>query len=134
MHSKVRYLLLFSLLFLAGMRDPFQPPEDSCAVGQLARWRYQGMVSGGMETGILRDGQQRWHRVKRDERLPPGWRVSKMDQQQLTVDVGDLCEPTQWTWQREGTYKSDVKDTAVTAGAQPAPVGRRAKTRHPGGG
>ena len=134
MRSKVRYLILFSLLFLTGMRDPFQPPEDSCAVGQLARWRYQGMVSGSMETGILRDGQQRWHRVKRDERLPPGWRVSKMDQQQLTVDVGDLCEPTQWTWQREGTKKSEDKDRAVTGGTQPAPVGRDAKTGHPAGG
>ena len=51
-----------------------------------------------------------------------------------TVDVGDMCEPKRWTWQREGTKKSEDKDRAVTGGTQPAPVGRDAKTGHPAGG
>ncbi|ENA0611474.1 DUF2531 family protein [Enterobacter bugandensis] len=127
-------LILCSLLFLTGMRDPFQPPEDSCAVGQLTQWRYRGMVNGSAETGFLQDAQQRWHRVKRDERLSPGWRVSAMDKQELTVDVGDTCEPTRWTWQREGTKERENKDTAVADGTEPAAASRRAKAGHPRGG
>lgn len=134
MRSKIRGLILCSLLVLTGMRDPFQPPEDNCAVGEFAQWRYQGMVSGNTDTGILRDGQQRWHRVKRGERLAPGWRVNGMDLHQLTVNVGERCELKQWTWQREGTKKSDVKDSAVTDDIQPTSVGRPSQARHSRGG
>lgn len=31
---------------LTGMRDPFRPPDDPCAIGELAQWRYRGMVGG----------------------------------------------------------------------------------------
>ena len=122
MRSKARLLILLSPLFLTGMRDPFSVPEERCAAGQLSQWRYQGVVSGS------------WHRVNTQVRLPTGWRVSAIDKQQLTVDVGDMCEPKRWTWQREGTKKSEDKDRAVTGGTQPAPVGRDAKTSHPAGG
>lgn len=133
MRTELR-LILCSLLFLTGMRDPFQPPEDSCSVGQLAQWRYQGMASGSADTGFLLDAQKRWHRVKKNERLSPGWRVSAMDKQELTVDVGDMCEPTRWTWQREGTKASENKDTAVADDTEPAAVSRRAQAGYPRGG
>jgi hypothetical protein len=34
------------VLLLTGMRDPFRPPDDPCAIGELAQWRYRGMVAG----------------------------------------------------------------------------------------
>ncbi|VAC15489.1 outer membrane porin HofQ [Enterobacter hormaechei] len=128
MRSKARLLILLSPLFLTGMRDPFSVPEERCAAGQLSQWRYQGVVSGSRDIGLMQDGQKRWYRVKTQMLLPTGWRVSVIDKQQLTVDVGDMCEPKRWTWQREGTKKSEDKDRAVTGGTQPAPVGRDAKT------
>ncbi|MBE4854803.1 DUF2531 family protein [Enterobacter cloacae complex sp. P40RS] len=134
MPGKARVLILLSLLFLTGMRDPFSAPEDLCAAGQLGQWRYRGVISGSSDIGLMQDGQKRWHRVKRQMRLTPGWRVSAIDKQQLTVGVGERCEPQQWTWQREGTKKSEDKDIAAADGAQPAPVGRRAKAGHPAGG
>lgn len=134
MRGKARLLILLSPFFLTGMRDPFSVPHESCAAGQLSQWRYLGIVSGGMDIGLMQDGQKRWHRVKTQMRLPPGWRVSAIDKQQLTVDVGDMCEPKRWTWQREGTKKSEDKDIAVADGTQPTPVGRHAKTGHPAGG
>ncbi|AUP76222.1 hypothetical protein CWS02_02200 [Enterobacter sp. EA-1] len=33
-------------LLLSGMRDPFQPPRDTCLTGQLASWRFHGVVAG----------------------------------------------------------------------------------------
>lgn len=134
MRNKMRYLVLCPLLFLTGMRDPFQPPEDLCAAGQLAQWRYHGMVKGNTGTGILQDGKKRWHRVSVDERVAVGWRVTAMDEHELTVDVGEKCEPKQWTWQREGTKKSEDKDSAVVDGAQSSRVGRRTQADHPRGG
>lgn len=108
MRSKTRLLILLSPLFLTGMRDPFSVPEERCAAGQLSQWRYQGVVSGSRDIGLMQDGQNRWHRVKTQMRLPPGWRVSAIDTQQLTVDVGEMCEPKRWTWQREGTKKVKI--------------------------
>ena len=35
--------------------------------------------------------------------------MSAIDRQQLTVDVGDMCEPKRWTWQREGTKKVKIR-------------------------
>ncbi|MDS0114513.1 HofP DNA utilization family protein, partial [Enterobacter hormaechei subsp. steigerwaltii] len=99
MRSKARLLILLSPLFLTGMRDPFSVPEERCAAGQLSQWRYQGVVSGSRDIGLMQDGQKHWHRVKTQVRLPTGWRVSAIDKQQLTVDVGDMCEPKRWTWQ-----------------------------------
>ncbi len=109
MPGKARVLILLSLLFLTGMRDPFFAPEDLCAAGQLGQWRYRGVISGSSDISLMQDGQKRWHRVKRQMRLTPGWRVSAIDKQQLTVDVGERCEPQQWTWQREGTKKVKIR-------------------------
>lgn len=109
MRSKARLVILLSPLFLTGMRDPFSVPEERCAAGQLSQWRYQGIVSGSRDIGLMQDGQKRWHRVKTQMRLPTGWRVSAIDRQQLTVDVGDMCEPKRWTWQREGTKKVKIR-------------------------
>lgn len=109
MRSKARLLILLSPLFLTGMRDPFSVPEERCAAGQLSQWRYQGVVSGSRDIGLMQDGQKLWHRVKTQMLLPTGWQVSAIDKQQLTVDVGDMCEPKRWTWQREGTKKVKIR-------------------------
>ncbi|HDR2755730.1 MULTISPECIES: HofP DNA utilization family protein [Enterobacter] len=132
MQSNVRFLLLCSLLLLTGMRDPFHPPEDRCAVGQLALWRYQGIVSGISSIGILQDGQKRWHRVREDDRLSVGWRVIAMDEKELVIALGDACEPKQWQWQREGTGKNENQDNALADDTQPSGVGGHPKAGHSG--
>ena len=118
MRNSARYLLVCSALLLTGMRDPFHPPDDPCAIGELAQWHYHGMVRGSLVVGILQDGQKRWHRLKTEERLSVGWRVMAMNETELVVDVGAACEPEQWTWQREGTKKHENKDSAIVAGVQ----------------
>jgi hypothetical protein len=101
-------LLVCSVLLLTGMRDPFRPPDDPCAIGELAQWRYRGMVRTAA-IGILQDGQKRWHRLKMHERFPAGWRITAINETELVIDVGDTCEPGQWTWQREGTDKMNLR-------------------------
>ena len=130
MRNSLRYLLLCSVLLLTGMRDPFHPPDDPCAVGELTQWHYRGMVGG---VGLLQDGKQRWYRLHLEERLPAGWRVSAMNETQLVVDVGETCEPAQWTWQREGTKKYEFKDNAAVTDDRHS-AGRRTEAGHAGGG
>ncbi|MFT4290839.1 HofP DNA utilization family protein [Enterobacter sp.] len=132
MRSNVRFLLLCSLLMLTGMRDPFHPPEDRCAVRQLAQWRYLGVVSGISSIGILQDGQKRWHRVRADDRLPVGWRVIAIDEKELVIVLGDACEPKQWQWQREGTGKNENQDNALADDTQPSGVGEHPKAGQSG--
>ncbi|PTM33658.1 DUF2531 domain-containing protein [Enterobacter cloacae] len=134
MRNSVRCLLVCSVLTLTGMRDPFRPPDDPCSRGQLVQWHYRGMVAGHETVGILQDGQKRWYRLKTQQRFPVGWQVKAINESALVVDVGDTCEPGQWTWQREGTIKNELKDNAVAAGVLPTAVGHRTKTRHAGGG
>lgn len=130
MHSNLRLLILCSVLALTGMRDPFQPPEDRCATGQLAQWRYQGAIN---QVGLLQDGQKRWHRVKAGDALPTGWQVVSVNEKELIVALDKACEPTQWRWQREGT-KNENRDNAFTDDAQQPGLGRSAKAGHAGGG
>ncbi|HDR2845365.1 HofP DNA utilization family protein [Enterobacter sichuanensis] len=134
MRNSTRYWLVCSVLLLTGMRDPFRPPDDPCATGELTQWRYRGMVGGREAIGILQDGQKRWHRLKMDERFPAGWQITAITESELVVEVGDTCEPVQWTWQREGIEKNEFTDNAVAADVQPSAVGRRAKAGHAGGG
>ncbi|HBH7067187.1 TPA: DUF2531 family protein [Enterobacter cloacae] len=134
MRNSARSLLVCSVLLLTGMRDPFRPPDDPCAIGELAQWHYRGMVGGRQAIGILQDGQKRWYRLKAHERFPAGWQITAINESELVVDVGDTCEPVQWTWQREGTDKNELTDNTVAAGVQPSAVGRRAKAGHAGGG
>ncbi len=94
--------LLALCVLLTGMRDPFRPPLDVCRVAELAQWRYQGLVNG---IALLQDGKKGWHRVRADAPLPPGWRVAYVAESELVVDVGESCEPQQWTWIREGARK-----------------------------
>lgn len=110
MRNSLRYLLVCSVLLLTGMRDPFHPPDDPCAVGELAQWHYRGMVGG---VGLLQDGKQRWYRLSLEGRLPAGWRVSAMNETQLVINVGETCEPAQWTWQREGTKNMNLRITLL---------------------
>jgi pilus assembly protein HofP len=37
--------MVLTLPLLLGMRDPFLPPEDRCAVSQMMLWHYQGMAT-----------------------------------------------------------------------------------------
>ncbi|AFP71961.1 HofP DNA utilization family protein [Enterobacter kobei] len=134
MRNSAKCLLVCSVLLLTGMRDPFRPPDDPCATGELAQWHYRGMVAGQQRLAILQDGQQRWHRMKMRDRFPAGWQITAINETELAIAVGETCEPGQWTWQREGKDTNDVKDSAVAAGVQPPAVGRRAKAGHAGGG
>ena len=53
MRSKARLVILLSPLFLTGMRVPFSVPEERCSAGQLSQWRYQGIVSGSRDIGLM---------------------------------------------------------------------------------
>jgi len=134
MRNSVRSLLVCSALLMTGMRDPFHPPADPCAIEALSQWRYRGMVEGAGKVGIVQDGQKRWHRLKQEDRLAVGWRVMAINETELVVDVGETCEPQQWTWQREGAKKNGRKDNTGAGATQPPAVGRRAEAGHAGGG
>ncbi|HFZ8996247.1 TPA: HofP DNA utilization family protein [Citrobacter freundii] len=105
-------LAALSLLLLSGARDPFQPPQDSCLVGELPLWRYQGLVSRGeRRIGLLQDTQHQWRRVEQNQVLKNGWRIAQLTAQSLTVETGHNCQPSQWQWPRQGK-----KDEAVDSG------------------
>ena len=57
MRNSARCLLVCSVLLLTGMRDPFRPPGDPCAIGELAQWRFRGLVGGQETIGIYRMGK-----------------------------------------------------------------------------
>ncbi|MGG7448196.1 HofP DNA utilization family protein [Kosakonia oryzendophytica] len=89
-------------LLLSGMRDPFQPPRDTCLTGQLANWRFHGVVAGEQSIGILRDDSGRWRRVVEGETLPTGWRVIAVNEHGIRITLGERCTPAEWRWKREG--------------------------------
>lgn len=134
MRISARLLLLLWLLPLTGMRDPFQPPEDRCATGQLQVWRYQGIVSGTQTVGIVRDGQNHWRRVTQGDLLPTGWRIASLDETEMVINTGEGCEPQVWRWPREGTKKDETMDSRDSDDVQQRRSGRHAKTGNAGGG
>ncbi|MGY5955079.1 HofP DNA utilization family protein [Kosakonia sp. BK9b] len=97
-------------LLLTGMRDPFQPPPDTCQIAELSRWHFHGMVESAQRVGILRDTAGGWHRVVIGETLPVGWRIIAIDQHEMQIATGEGCHPPQWRWKREGTQNVE-KDT-----------------------
>lgn len=131
MRSRWRYLILGPALLLTGMRDPFQPPDDRCATGQLAQWQYRGWVN---DIGLMQDGATRWHRVRIHDRLTTGWRVVSLSETALTIETGDGCEPGRWQWQRQGTKKNENKDSVVNDDTRHPGVDRRAGAGFDDGG
>ena len=126
-----------ALSCLTGMRDPFLPQPDVCQTAQLTQWRYQGFVAvKGNVSGILRDGNGKWHRTGTGEPLPPGWRVGNITDQEMQIFTAAGCEPSQWRWTRQGdqheamdrdnhgVQRSDSKGGSAEAGH--ADGGRRA--------
>jgi len=134
MNNRRWLLAVLSLLMLTGMRDPFRQPEDSCHCAELTQWRYQGIVGkGGRSIGLLRDGERRWRRVELHDVLDTGWTVIRLDEQALTVNTGNGCDPQQWRWLRQG----EVDEAMDTGGAdsRSAPGnGRKSAKRDAGGG
>lgn len=129
MKGKHVLLATFSLLMLTGMRDPFQQPEDHCHTGELAQWRYQGMVGkGGRNIGLLQDGQQRWRRVEQNQILDNGWRIAQLNAQTIVVNTGAACEPAQWQWQRQGKA-NETMDSGGAVGDVAPGTGRKSAER-----
>ncbi len=95
-------------LLLSGMRDPFQPPPDTCQLAQLNQWQFHGMIQGKHAVGILRDASEHWHRVAAGELLPTGWRVVSFTVDELHISTGKDCIPAQWRWKREGTQNEKM--------------------------
>lgn len=134
MRTELRWLLLCSVVFITGMRDPFRLPDDSCSVRTLSQWRYQGLINNGKAVGIVKDELQHWHRVRQQETLGAGWQVLAVNEMEMVVGLGDECEPKEWRWQRQGTNNDKRKNNDSAGNVQPADAGRSAKTRHAGGG
>ncbi|MGG5835607.1 HofP DNA utilization family protein [Huaxiibacter chinensis] len=134
MRTKRRYLLVCAVLMLTGMRDPFRPPDDRCAIGQLHQWRYHGMVNGRHIVGMVEDGEKHWLRIRQNDQLPAGWRVTSIDEQALVLNVGKGCEPNEWRWKRERTKNEGNNNRRHAADTQPASQGRNAPTSLAGGG
>lgn len=107
---RTRRLLLAALLslLLCGMRDPFQPPPDTCQIAQLGNWHFHGAVAGEQPIGIVRDGTGRWYRLIAGETLPTGWRVIAIYHDEMLIEIGKECTPAQWRWQREGTQHAKM--------------------------
>lgn len=93
MRNSAKCLLVCSVLLLTGIRDPFRPPDDPCATGELAQWHYRGMVAGQQRLAILQDGQQRWHRMKMHDRFPAGWQITAINETELVIAVGRHVNP-----------------------------------------
>ncbi|WP_039057714.1 HofP DNA utilization family protein [Enterobacter sp. Bisph1] len=107
---RTKRLLLAGLLclLLSGMRDPFQPPLDTCRLSQLSHWQFHGAVIGEHTIGFLRDDAGRWYRVAPGETLTSGWRVIAINQNELVIEIGKECTPAQWRWQRQGTQNAKM--------------------------
>lgn len=107
---RISRLLLAALLslFLCGMRDPFQPPQDICRTAQLSNWHFHGAVAGDQPIGIVRDTTGRWYRFIVGETLPTGWRVVAIQKDEMLIEIGEECTPAQWRWQREGTQHAKM--------------------------
>ncbi|MRS91513.1 DUF2531 family protein [Enterobacteriaceae bacterium RIT714] len=129
MRIELRGLILCSLVLLTGMRDPFRPPDDRCAIGKLDRWRYQGAVRSVDAVGMVKDEQDRWHRVRQADRLPEGWRVLVVNETEMVVEVGEGCDPKEWRWQREGAKNETHRDSRPANDIQPERVERHAQTQ-----
>ncbi|SFU17310.1 pilus assembly protein HofP [Kosakonia arachidis] len=95
-------------LLLSGMRDPFQPPPDTCKIAQLNQWLFRGMIQGKHAVGILRDAGKHWHRVTVGELLPTGWRVISITVDELQISTGKDCTPAQWRWKRDGAQNEKM--------------------------
>ena len=106
-------LLIVSLLpLLAGMRDPFRPPEDSCRLVELDRWRYGGAVGQAEHLiGFMQDPGGKWHRVKAGAPLGEGRRVLSITADELEIALDARCEPARWRWIKEGA-KYDAHSAA----------------------
>lgn len=104
--------LLAATLLLSGMRDPFQPPEDKCAVAELVRWRYGG-AAGYRDrlTGFIQDAGGKWRRVTAGMRLERGWTVLSIEPERMEIAVGEQCDPSRWHWLKEGAKHDRQKDS-----------------------
>jgi len=129
MRTELRCLILCSMIFLTGMRDPFRAPVDRCEIGKLDKWRFKGLVLG---VGIVKDEQDRWHRVRQDDRLSLGWRVLAINETEIVVEVGEGCDPKEWRWKREGTKNEKNKDSRSANDGQHVGMEYSSKTSDPG--
>uniref|UniRef100_UPI003BAA962B HofP DNA utilization family protein n=1 Tax=Phytobacter massiliensis TaxID=1485952 RepID=UPI003BAA962B len=99
------------MLLLTAMRDPFRPPPDRCMAAALTQWRYRGMVvAGEAATGIVREPQGRWRRVRAGDTLPGGWRIDEVGKEAMRITLAQGCEPQRWHWQREGVQDATKSD------------------------
>ncbi|WP_336219900.1 HofP DNA utilization family protein [Citrobacter amalonaticus] len=134
MKSRDALLVVFSLIGLTGMRDPFRQPEDRCHCAELPQWQYQGMVSQGKRSiGLVQDAQHRWRRIENDEVLDNGWTIIQLSDRTLTVSTGAKCEPSQWQWQRQGEV-NEAMDTGGGDRHHAPGSGRKTPERDAGGG
>ncbi|NTX71259.1 DUF2531 family protein [Lelliottia amnigena] len=133
MRTELRGLILCSLVFLTGMRDPFRPPVDRCEIGKLNKWHYQGLIRSAGVVGIIKDEQDRWHRAHQEDHLPSGWRVLAINETEMVIEVGDGCDPKEWRWKREGTKNEKNKDSRSVGAVQHVGMEPRSKASDPGG-
>ncbi|AMR39170.1 hypothetical protein LG71_25735 [Pluralibacter gergoviae] len=126
-------LIVVLLPALAGMRDPFLPPEERCRLAELARWRYGGAAgAAGQLIGFMQAPDGRWHRLKTGEPLGSGRRVLAIAPDQLEIALDAQCEPSRWRWLKEG-----AKHEAYSAAGGDAVLQRDDSQRdagEPGGG
>lgn len=117
MRSKWWSLVLLLPLPLPGEeRDPFQPAEDRCQVAQLTQWRYGGAIGSPEQwIGILQDSAGKWRRVRVNETLAAGWKISLLTAEKIEITTGPGCEPRYWRWLRE--EKKDAMDKPVISAA-----------------
>ncbi|WP_406671166.1 HofP DNA utilization family protein [Raoultella terrigena] len=110
-------LLLSVPLPLAGeARDPFQPAEDRCQVAALTQWRYGGAIGSPQQwIGILQDSAGKWRRVRVNDTLAAGWKISLLTAEEIEITTGPGCDPLHWRWLRE--EKKDAMDKPVISAA-----------------
>ena len=117
MRSKWWSLVLLLPLPLPGEeRDPFQPAEDRCQVAALTQWRYGGAIgSPQLWIGILQDSAGKWRRVRVNDTLAAGWKISLLTAEKIEITTGPGCDPRHWRWLRE--EKKDAMDKPVISAA-----------------
>ncbi|HEY2454300.1 MAG TPA: HofP DNA utilization family protein [Scandinavium sp.] len=109
-------LILLSLPWIVGMRDPFLPPEDHCAASQITLWHYRGMVSSGqLRVGMVVDAGGKWQRLAQGQVLENGWKVTGVEPEHMDMAAGADCEPSQWRWQKEGTKHDSKRASGIVA-------------------
>jgi len=109
--KRIALTCLLVLPLLTGMRDPFRPLPDRCQFALLGAWRLQGVVMVDENpVGIAQDPAGRWRRLREQETLLAGWKIVRINKEEVALENGHGCNTASWRMNREGTQDDKTRN------------------------